>query len=239
MTIESSLQTPRDALPSRWKILLYGYPGSGKTTLAAQAPRPLFLEVDDGGALVLNTKEFEHVKIYRQRNLSKLNEFIKACRTDSYFKEQFDTIVVDTVSEIQTLDRMRKIGDPLDEAWKFNEGIYARNNFYTNAICRAVLGLGKNTIFISHVREELVGEDRNQTIRVLPGLSSGPFKDLATNMDGIFFIKKEGKARQLQVTAGTTVLTKNRLEQVNIPANFLNPSFDQLLPYLEKVVKHD
>lgn len=239
MTIESSLQTPREALPTRWKILLYGFPGSGKTTLAAQAPRPLIIEIDDGGALVLDTKEFEHIRIYRQRNLKKLNDFVKACRTDPYFKENFDTVVVDTISEVQTLDRMRKVGDPLDELWQFNESIYTRNNFYTNAICRAVLGLGKNTIFLCHVREELIGDDRNQVVRVIPGMSPGPFKDLATNMDGIFFLRKEGKARRLTVTAGTTVLTKNRLEQVNIPATFENPNFDALLPYLEKVIKHD
>jgi len=46
MQLLQSIQTGRTPMPPR--ILLYGTEGIGKSTCAAQTPRPIFIQTEDG-----------------------------------------------------------------------------------------------------------------------------------------------------------------------------------------------
>ena len=49
------------------KIILYGPNGHGKTTLAAMAPNPVFIGLDDGGRQTRNPKTGEEIPISARR----------------------------------------------------------------------------------------------------------------------------------------------------------------------------
>ena len=89
----SDLRTVRADKPPR--ILVYGPPGIGKTTLAAEFPSPVFLQVEDGTPGDLELVSF-----------GKLDSFgaVMAALEALYVEDHdFQTIVVDSVTELQKL----------------------------------------------------------------------------------------------------------------------------------------
>lgn len=87
-------QVKRGITPSAWKILIYGRPGIGKSTLATGAPSPLFLDLENGLDRVNCAKTPER--------LTSLEEVIQWLR---WFirNPEFKTVVIDTIDELERL----------------------------------------------------------------------------------------------------------------------------------------
>lgn len=227
----------KDAKASRYNVLLFGFPGSGKTTLAAGAPRPLVIEVDENGHVVLDTPELrDHARYFYLRDFGKVAQLVRLLAKDPLLQE-IDTIVVDTFTELQTLDRLSRLtGDLLlDTSWRFDENIYQNNNFTSLVLLREILKLGKNTIVICHLEEKDEGENRKKDIHLRAALSPKVLQGTMASMDGVFFLSATGQNRRLRVEATTQLMTKTR---VKFPkGEFVNPKWSDLEPYLNKILK--
>jgi hypothetical protein len=178
------LMKGNEAYATKWEILLYGAPGIGKTTLFADAPRVLFIEVDDNGHIVLQDhKNAADIDIFYTRSWSELVKFVIALPASKLIGS-VDVIVVDTISECQTLERLKEIGgEPLsDEKWKFNQNIFTVNNFRVQALVRAIKKCGKSVAWICHEKTELVGKAESQEKLVLPALSAGLLAAIQANL---------------------------------------------------------
>src|SRR5687768_4353460 len=189
-----------DAKAKRWSIIIYSYPGAGKTTFAAQAPRPLILELDENGWIVLrNPLVAENVSYIAFRDFKKFVQFIRALAKDKDSLDSYDTLVIDTVSELQTLERLSQLpGDlVLDDKWKFNENIYTKNNFRIMTILRDVFDLGKNMIINCHMKEETLTDGADKKVIVRPDLSPGLLSSIMAMVDGTFFLDKQNDTRRL------------------------------------------
>ena len=81
------------------RTLLYGYPGVGKTTLAASAPRPIFLMADPEGALSIADSGHLWWKI------GDLSDFRKAWAWMVEHLGEYDTIVIDSVTHLADIGR--------------------------------------------------------------------------------------------------------------------------------------
>lgn len=232
------IKSGEEAYLDVWSFILYSFPGDGKTTLAAQAPRPLILELDRNGWIVLkksiaNPKSNKYVVL---RSFKGLVNYVRALAKDSETLSQFDTVVLDTISEAQTLERLSQLpGDALTEQWKFNQHIYTVNNFRILLLAKEILELNKNTIFNCHLRRETVGDEANKRIVVGPDLSDGLLTDLEALVDGTFLLVKDGMSeRKLKLQTGKDERTKSRFTK---NATINNPTFDKLLPVLEEFKK--
>ena len=216
--------------------MLYGFPGAGKTTLAAGAPKPLVIEVDEGGHQVLDVPSLrDHARYFYLREFEKVARLVRGLASDPNLSE-IDTIVLDTFTELQTLDRLSRLpGDILlDRSWKFNEMVYRDNNFASLILLKEILKLGKNTIIICHMNEEQVGEGRNSKTLIRPGLSPTLMKDVLALLDGAFFLQLVDKTRSLRLAGTVNTLTKSRF---NFPkAELINPTFADLQKYLDERV---
>lgn len=233
MALADHVKRGTDARIKRWSILIYSYPGSGKTTLAAQAPRPLILELDENGWIVLsNPLVAENVRYVVLRDFERTTKFIRALAKDELL-QAVDTIVLDTVSELQTLERLSQLsGDPLLEArWKFNEHIYTVNNFKVLLLVKELLALNKNTILLCHMKEEDLGDSSSKRKIIRPALSPALLTDIMSLVDGTFFLHKENNTRRLQLQGTTDVLLKSRF---NRNGTIVDPTFNKLLPVLEE-----
>lgn len=227
----------RDVTIRRWNIMLYGFPGAGKTTFAAGAPRPLVIEVDEGGHQVLDSPSLrDHARYFYFRDYEKVARFVRQLAKDPDLST-VDSIVLDTFTELQTLDRLARLqGDPLiDKEWKFNESVYSRNNFATLLLLKEILKLGKNTIVVCHMVEEQQGEGRNAKTLIRPGLSSTMLKDTLALLDGAFFLNRVDDTRSLRLAGSVGTMTKSRFDFPK--KELINPTFNDLLPYLNKRIK--
>jgi len=77
------------------RVLIYGPPGIGKTTLASEFPAPVFLQIEDGTPGDIELTSFGKIDDFNQ-----LMEALTALYSEPH---DFKTVVVDSVSELQRL----------------------------------------------------------------------------------------------------------------------------------------
>jgi len=216
--------------------MVYGSPGIGKTTLFADAPNPLFIEVDDNGHTVLQGHKNEPaIDVFYTRSWTELAGFAKALPTSNLIKSK-DLIVVDTVSECQTLQRLKQIGgDPLtDEKWKFNESVYAVNNFKIQALVRALKQCGKPIAWLCHETTDLVGKDGMEKL-VRPALSASLLAAVQAGLDGQFYYSRKGMNRVLETDGFGQVQTKSRFASSR---PLVNPTWSDISGLVTSRMKH-
>ncbi len=87
------LKRIRATLPPR--VLIYGPPGMGKTTLAAEFPAPVFLQIEDG-----TPGDLEIASFGRLTSLDDVNGAIDALYTDDHDRQ---TLVIDSLDKLEPL----------------------------------------------------------------------------------------------------------------------------------------
>ncbi len=77
------------------RILVYGEPGIGKTTLASEFPHPVFIQTEDGTPDKVELESFGLVSTFSQ-----VMEALEALYQDDH---SYQTLVIDSVTELQRL----------------------------------------------------------------------------------------------------------------------------------------
>lgn len=92
MNFMSKLRTLKAELPPR--VLIYGPPGMGKTTLASEFPAPVFIQAEDG------TPAGVELTGFRPSSFEDVMEAIASLYTDPH---EFRTIVIDSLDKLEPL----------------------------------------------------------------------------------------------------------------------------------------
>ncbi len=77
--------------PAAWKVLIYSCPGTGKSTWATFAPKPIFLDLENGLARIDCSKT--------PKQLQSLEEVTDWLRW--FIKSEYETVVIDTIDELE------------------------------------------------------------------------------------------------------------------------------------------
>ena len=92
MTLMEQIQTGKQALPPR--LLVYGTEGIGKSTLAADAPKPIFIQTEDG---------LSEISCNRFPLATTTDEVLVALDALAVEKHDFGTVVVDSFDWLERL----------------------------------------------------------------------------------------------------------------------------------------
>jgi len=175
-------------------ILIYGQSGIGKTVLSSTAPKPLFLDLEEGLLSVVD-RGVSRIKVESGANLADAYTWLKEKNNNT-----FQTVVLDSLSELQRVlisEFVKQLGLPtadlrvwglvLDKMWR---------------IVKSFKQLPLHFIATSTVKSE---KDEVTGIIVQRPSFSGQFSEqVALYFDEVFYMdlveKEEGKSERVLFT---------------------------------------
>src|SRR5210317_531519 len=125
-----SIQRGRQPKPPR--VLLYGVEGIGKSTFGSEAPKPIFIQTEDG---------LDEIDCDRFPLATKFGDVIEALKTLTSEKHNYETVVIDSLDWLERL-----VWDRLCEQYAVPsiekvDGGYARGYMLALTLWREVLDL--------------------------------------------------------------------------------------------------
>lgn len=169
------------------KVLLYGQPGIGKTTLALSAPAPLLLDFDNGVHRIDPRHQTDTLQVGSWSDMEEvLKEDLRA----------YKTLVIDTAGKM--LDHMSshlvksdsKLGKR-DGSLSL-QGYGARKVMFSNFL-KQVSIMGKHLVFVAHEKEEKDGD----TKIIRPEIGGSSSADLVRELDLVGYMEAIGKNRTI------------------------------------------
>lgn len=235
---------PVGKLPSSLAVLLYGRSGTGKTTISATFPKPLYL-------LDVREKGTDSIANVEGVDVSQIEEWEQF--EDIYWWLEkgghgYQTVVIDQITQLQDLaiskcmdDGKKEAGDVISKRiWGQSAGMM--KTWLLNY--RDLIDKGVNIVFIAHDRSDGGSEDADDQIdpsvgaRVMPSVAS--FVNGSVKFIGNTFIRETseivGNKRKRRAEYGMRIgphalyTTKTRSPVgFKAPEVLMNPSYDSIV----------
>lgn len=180
--------------PRNQAFIIYGEPGTGKTRLAASAPSPLIIDVDEKGTDSTRVDmDPQTIRIERWQEVNDIYWFLQEG------DHEFETVAIDTISSLQVLCLNFVLGDEASRDASRDPDMPARQAWgKVGKLMRTQItnfrNLPMNVVFTAHVRTKDTGDDDDMESVVTygPEVSPSVQKHLTAAVGTIgYLIKKE------------------------------------------------
>ena len=191
------------------KMLVYGQPGIGKSTMALSAPSPVLFDFDGGVQRVNVAFQCPTLQVKNWEQALVALEELKQGGVDC------STIVIDTAGKM--LDFMSDYIMRNDSKMKQRDGSLslkgygARKVMFQNFL-RDVAMMGKNIVFVAHEKEDKDGDVKI----VRPEIGGSSAGDLMKELDLVGYVQAVGADRTVYWTPQEKFYAKNTC---NLPAS--------------------
>lgn len=217
------------ATPSKPKLMIYGLAGVGKSTLASQLDKPLFVDVE-GGLNFMDVARTETVDVY----LDVINIFIELLKNKDEYLKSYHTIVVDSIDWLVR----RAVEQAAKTRYRDAQGVLRKNIEATLNKAGGGYGNGKQQLeneirsrllpalqalnnagfgicLIAHAdRKDMMESDGSNIERIVPKIDVNTMNVFVEWVDNLFYLRKDGDGRRVLVLeSDDTVLAKNRLSK--------------------------
>jgi phage nucleotide-binding protein len=217
--------TQPEVVSNNLKVMIYGEPGTGKTTFAGSAGAvgpTLIIDVERGSRTLVGQP---NVDVMEYVSIEQVEATIRYLRDDDSAFAKYDTIVFDSLSEMQRrlIDAQltaasKSVGMPV---YKADWDIYNINTQRLRSLMSAFRDIPKNLIVTSQAR--LDKEEATGIMSWRPDLTPKLAATVAGLFDVVGYLRIDSKGqRVLQVQPSKTVLAKTR---TNLPKEIIDPSW--------------
>lgn len=184
------------------KALIYGDPGTGKSTLAISAPTPLLLDFDGGVQRVNGAFQCPTLQV---ENWEQVNDALEEIERGSV---PCKTIVIDTAGKMLDYMSADIIKNDSTKGQRDGsltlKGYGVRKAMFINFLKRVSL-MGKHVVFVAHMREEKDGDTR----LIRPEIGGSSAGDLIKELDLVGYMSKVGKDRVVYWSGDERFYAKN------------------------------
>lgn len=181
------------------KMLIYGQPGSGKSTVALSAPNPLLLDFDGG---------VQRVNAAFQCPTLQVNNWEEVQQVLSEDLSEYRTLVIDTAGKM--LDYMTEYIIRKDSRMGMRDGSLqlkgygVRKTMFINFLKQVSL-LGKHIVFVAHDKEDKDGDKRF----IRPEIRGSSSNDLVKELDLVGYLQIIGNDRTVCWNPAENYYAKN------------------------------
>lgn len=208
------------------KTMIYGLAGAGKTTLASQMDRPLFIDME-GGCNLLDVARTPTISLYQNA----VRVILDIHKDRENYLKQFHTIVIDSVdwlvrraeehaSGVRTVNQDGTISVDMSATIGKANGGYGNGNKQLENHVRTELLPALQTLvsdgfaicLVAHAdQKDLMNAEGVQTSKISPAIGERFMEPIVQWCDNVFYLKNDNSERKLLLEGTNTVLAKNRL----------------------------
>lgn len=193
------------------KMLIYGQPGTGKSTLALSSPKPLLIDCDGG----INRVDYELIKDTVQ--VESYVDILTLLNDEDL--SAYETLVIDTGGKM--LDMMADyIIAHNPKMGKRNGSLtlegYGQRKIEFTALMKLIVSKKKHIVFVAHRTTEKDGDN----VRYVPLFGGSNYDALATELDLVGYLEADGRNRVITFDPTSRSEGKNTCNlpsQMNIP----------------------
>lgn len=213
----------------RLKVLLYGVAGTGKTTMAATFPKPLFLDLENGLRSTLRVGSVLRYPANPDKSVKSYAEVVDFYRKVVATKNpEFETIVIDSLNELQGLLAQHLVSKFTKVKRQYGDQLtladYGKTNRDFSKVVRLFLNMPYHIVFTAASTSRNPGDDEVQITPKFVGAQVGPDVQRMMDMIGYCHSKTINGISQHYVSFHITpqYLAKDRMGIVSrdIPNNF-------------------
>lgn len=194
--------------------MVYGSPGSGKSTIACSAPNAVMIDTDGGVMRINGAHQIPTLQVESwEQIVDAINEVKQT--------PEIESVVIDTVGKMMSYmeDYMRRFPTMSKSGYlEFNrdgslsQKGYGRRKLMFNDFIKSITVLGKNVIFVAHDKEEKRGDD----VVLRPEVGGSSTNDLMKELDLVGYMEMVNNVRTISFTPSDRFYAKNTCDMPGI-----------------------